>query len=237
MQPMFRSFVAATISVGAVALVATMVPAAASPNLVVNGSFEADSFNTGGQGIRLGLIGNDVTGWYIPNGDGTYPWGLQNSNIYNAGPADTGNQWLVLGEWGPMDQFTIQQTVAGLTPGATYTMTWAAASEQGCCSNGQLSFLSGSSTGPDSFTAPSSGSYWTQWGHYSYSFVANASSVTFQFQDILPTTNGYDLGLDSVTMTGSTVPEPATWALMLLGFAGLAFAGYRKAKGAAAFAA
>ena len=91
------------------------------------------------------------------------------------------------------------------------------------------SFLSGSSTGPDSFTAPSSGSYWTQWGHYSYTFVANASSVTFQFQDILPTTNGYDLGLDSVTLTGS-VPEPATWALMLIGFGGLGFAGYRASR-------
>jgi PEP-CTERM motif-containing protein len=26
------------------------------------------------------------------------------------------------------------------------------------------------------------------------------------------------------------VPEPSTWAMMLLGFAGLGFAGYRKAK-------
>ena len=33
------------------------------------------------------------------------------------------------------------------------------------------------------------------------------------------------------------VPEASTWAMMLAGFAGLAFAGYRKAKGAAHFAA
>jgi len=26
------------------------------------------------------------------------------------------------------------------------------------------------------------------------------------------------------------VPEPSTWALMLLGFAGLGFAGYRRSK-------
>ena len=28
----------------------------------------------------------------------------------------------------------------------------------------------------------------------------------------------------------STVPEPSTWAMMLLGFAGLAFAGYRRSE-------
>jgi PEP-CTERM motif len=32
----------------------------------------------------------------------------------------------------------------------------------------------------------------------------------------------------------STVPEPSTWAMMLLGFAGLAYAGFRKTKGARA---
>ena len=30
------------------------------------------------------------------------------------------------------------------------------------------------------------------------------------------------------------VPEPSTWAMMLLGFAGLGFAGYRRAKAAVA---
>jgi hypothetical protein len=28
----------------------------------------------------------------------------------------------------------------------------------------------------------------------------------------------------------SVVPEPSTWAMMLMGFAGLGFAGYRRAR-------
>ncbi len=35
--------------------------------------------------------------------------------------------------------------------------------------------------------------------------------------------------LDSVTVSSSAVPEPSTWAMMLLGFAGLGYAGYRRA--------
>ncbi|MBW2282692.1 MAG: hypothetical protein JRG82_18295, partial [Deltaproteobacteria bacterium] len=67
-------------------------PAAAPGNLVVNGSFEADPFTGSGLGFLLALIGNDVTGWFIPNGDGTYPWGLQNVNAFGGGPAADGNQ-------------------------------------------------------------------------------------------------------------------------------------------------
>ena len=32
------------------------------------------------------------------------------------------------------------------------------------------------------------------------------------------------------SLSGSVVPEPSTWAMMLLGFAGLGFAGYRHAR-------
>ena len=35
-------------------------------------------------------------------------------------------------------------------------------------------------------------------------------------------------------LVGSAVPEPSTWAMMLLGFAGLGYAGYRKTKNVAA---
>ena len=32
------------------------------------------------------------------------------------------------------------------------------------------------------------------------------------------------------SLSGAVVPEPSTWAMMLLGFAGLGFAGYRHAR-------
>ena len=35
---------------------------------------------------------------------------------------------------------------------------------------------------------------------------------------------------DEFSVSATVVPEPSTWAMMLLGFAGLAFAGYRRAR-------
>jgi hypothetical protein len=35
---------------------------------------------------------------------------------------------------------------------------------------------------------------------------------------------------NAISISGTVVPEPSTWAMMLLGFAGLGFAGYRHAK-------
>ena len=203
---------------------AILVAAPASAALVANGSFEDSSFNGPG-GYVLGLSGNAVPGWYIPASDGVYPWGLTNSNSFGAGPADTGNQWLVLGEAGSNASYSIQQTVTGLTSGQAYTLSWAAASELGCCSPGLLTLLAGSASGPYSFNAPNSGSYWTAWGHYSYTFVANDPTLTFQFSNNNPNSQGYDLGLDSVSLApvGGAVPEPATWAMMLMGFGMVGF--------------
>ena len=39
---------------------------------------------------------------------------------------------------------------------------------------------------------------------------------------------------DSLTVKIGTIPEPSTWAMMLLGFVGLGFAGYRRARAAPA---
>ncbi|OGT19780.1 MAG: hypothetical protein A2V90_04400 [Gammaproteobacteria bacterium RBG_16_57_12] len=192
---------------------------AAHANLMVNGSFEIDNF---GPSHKLGLVGNDVTGWFIPSLDGVYPWGLQNVNIFGGGPAADGNQWLVLGEVSTGVEYTIQQTLNGLVPGSIYNLSFALASESGCCSTAEVSFLSGSSTAPQSFVAPSSGQWWTQWGAYSMNFLADVSSVTLQFKNI-NLGPGIDLGLDNVIVEGASIPEPATLALMGLGLAGIGF--------------
>jgi hypothetical protein len=39
-----------------------------------------------------------------------------------------------------------------------------------------------------------------------------------------------------LTINITSVPEPSTWAMMLLGFAGLGFAGYRTSRGAVSVA-
>jgi len=58
-----------------------------------------------------------------------------------------------------------------------------------------------------------------------------------QFQDVA--TSAGPLSFDSSgdvqfsSSGASAVPEPSTWAMMLIGFAGLGFAGYRRAKNAA----
>jgi len=61
--------------------------------------------------------------------------------------------------------------------------------------------------------------------------------------DITLQTGGYptlveDLSLNYAAVLPPTIPEPSTWAMMLLGFAGLGFAGYRRVKsGRTAFSA
>jgi hypothetical protein len=44
----------------------------------------------------------------------------------------------------------------------------------------------------------------------------------------------FNLGEGTLTVTAAPVPEPSTWAMMLLGFAGLGFAGYRTRRAASA---
>ena len=202
-------------------------------NLIVNGSFEADPFTGNGQ-YQLGLVGNAVTGWYIPSGDGIYPWGLQNGAFGASTPF--GNQWVVLGRYGTPNQFTIQQTLNGLVVNSTYQLSFAIASELGNAGSiAGVSFLSGSSTASQNFTAPASGAYWTNWATHSMNFVATNSSVTIQFQNINPNfSNGYDLGLDNVSVVGAShpVPEPSSLALLGLGGIGLAVGAYRRQRAA-----
>jgi hypothetical protein len=66
---------------------------------------------------------------------------------------------------------------------------------------------------------------WTQ-----YSFIETASSNSTSLVFGLEQVSGYS-GLDDINVTA--VPEPSTWAMMLLGFAVVGFAAYRRKSRAA----
>jgi hypothetical protein len=70
-----------------------------------------------------------------------------------------------------------------------------------------------------------------------YEYNAYSVGTTYYLSTNNPAGN-YNPGETFVSGSISAVPEPATWAMMLLGFAGLGFAGYRRTlKGTATVAA
>ena len=71
--------------------------------------------------------------------------------------------------------------------------------------------------------------------------IGNGTVVDFWSNGV--TTDGPDYGVavarphlaldyvgGGVTAVATAIPEPATWAMMLVGFAGIGFAGYRRAR-------
>ena len=65
------------------------------------------------------------------------------------------------------------------------------------------------------------------WQEFTFSYISrpDGTSNTIIFSEI---GGGAYAGLDDVTVVA--VPEPSTWALALLGFAGLGMAGVRRAR-------
>ncbi len=72
------------------------------------------------------------------------------------------------------------------------------------------------------YTAPSTG-ITTGYGQFQYPFTYEAG-----LENIDPNATGYVLGIELAPV--SAVPEPSTWALMLLGFGGIGYAAFRKAR-------
>jgi hypothetical protein len=77
---------------------------------------------------------------------------------------------------------------------------------------------------------------WTDFAASS-GFVAGLNTLTFTVENIgLSGGNPTGLNVDFLTSNVSAVPEPATWLMMILGFAGIGFLGYRRRNKAAAAA-
>jgi hypothetical protein len=200
--------------------------APANASLLVNGGFE------GGPPLNFGSYGRGIVpaGW---NSTGVVEIPDIISNAYvaaNSGAgggfatylyAQEGTQFLDMN--GASTNGALYQDVSGLTPGASVTLTfWTGRWAQN--STGNLyatlldpvanALLGGEHVFFDHQPSLSSG-IWTQ---YSVTGTVGASgTVRVLFAGDSPATDRASLALDNVALTGS-VPEPASWAMMIGGF-------------------
>ena len=214
-------------------------PARATQSYVVNGSFETTTNGTG----QLGYNTN-ATGWTnVVNG------GVDGYNfLFAPGTADTTGATGVDGNvklWGPGDGSAnglpasspdggnyvaadgayeigaIQQQLAGLTVGASYTLSfyWAGAQQSGFTgpnTEGWQVSLTGDAT-QDTAIANNTTEGFTGWMLQTFTFIAQSATPTLSFLAV-GTPNGeppFSL-LDGVSFT-QTAPEPSTNVLIGLG--------------------
>lgn len=202
---------------------------------IANGGFEANAASVPVGGVLFGPI----PGW---NNSGY----LTSAGYYSATPPE-GRIFALVGNGIDTGGYHMNQTITGLTSGSTYKVNFSLGSEDfvipGVVEQVNVWMSSGSASASQLYSAPISsnatpygpGPLWDHWGAFSYSFVANASNATLNFEQTAATTGAGDTGLDKVSISGA-IPEPGAWAMMLVGFGGLG-AVMRRRRSQAAFAA
>ena len=131
----------------------------------------------------------------------------------------------------------IQQTINGLVAGHTYSVSfdWAAAQQFGfngpTASGWMVSFGSAPSQSTGNLAIGNHG--FSGWQQSTFNFIADGTSDTLSF--LSTGVGGAPLPpfalLDGVSIKG--VPEPSTWAMMILGFSLLGYASFRRRRTAA----
>ena len=217
-----RSVFAVTVAVVALTTLVA-IPARAS-TIVDNGSFETGNLSGWTQtwsgitpGIGITVIttgGTNSTGYNdnVPNYDGTHAAffvdDLATENLFQA---------------------------VSLTGGVKYTLSFALfATESGAANPFGFSLTNSvgsviSDTNTNTNVMPVG-----QWIPFSYAFTApSTGGYTLDFDFVSGPTPAKDVLLDAVNISG--VPEPSTWAMMILGFLGVGFMAYRRKQNGPAF--
>lgn len=226
---------------GALGLALAAIPAsnASAAPVIVNGSFS----NVGTATTSFGITASNLPGWTTTS---TYSFlvfpgqattGFPSLTLYSfpATSPDGGNFVLQDGNYGAG---TLSQTLTGLTVGASYAVSFYQASGQqtgftGATTEDWLVSLtpSGGGTGSSQrstvMNTPSQSS--TPWTLQTLNFVATAASEVLGFM-AEGTPNGAPpfVGLDGVSISGTTVAVSEPGTVALLGLAGLALVAVRK---------
>lgn len=213
---------------------AVFIPFPAAANLIANGGFEQGTFSGGiflAQQIQPG--DSTLPNWTVSNGPVTwYTSGWNNNSPQVPLNPRTGSFGVNLSD-GTSNTVTLSETI-NLLPFQEYQLSfWV----------GNYSFNNGPAGLNVNITDGTSNTLLLSealapvtnehtWTRFAFNFIADGTSNTINFSEI----NGPSyIGLDDVSVTA--VPEPATWAMMLLGFASVGFLAYRRRNQGAALTA
>jgi hypothetical protein len=163
------------------------------------------------------------TNWTVTSGSVDV---IGDGGSYQYLPLGNGNYVDLDGTTGAPGQITTKMIFAA----GTYTVSFQLAGSTGAgddhtSKTTQIAFSVGGVT--QSLELPYTASLQT----YSYIFTTTAPGQ-LSFTDLAGGNDNVGNLLDNVSVTA--VPEPSTWAMMILGFLGLGFLGYRKSKGSGA---
>jgi choice-of-anchor C domain-containing protein len=211
----------ALLSIGAVLAIASAASPAAAAPLITNGSFEIGTDpgatftpllagSTAITGWTVGGFGVDYIGGYWQASDGVRSVDLSNLN-----------------------QGSVSQTFHTI-PGSVYTVTFDLSGnpDAGATLKTAIVSIGGSLTQIETYlVGPSNSHSQMNWETRQYQFTAfdNLSTLVFASND----RNPFGPALDNISAirgdgTGSDVPEPANWALMLIGFTMIGVAARRR---------
>ena len=200
-----------------------VLPAAAQAAPFMNGGFESASVDPGSGFVTLGSNSTAITGWVVTGSGIDYIGGYWQ-------PAE-GNRSIDLNGNGSGG---IQQTFTTVT-GRLYTVTFSLAGNPDGGPTSKVMSTVANGNGSESFTFDTTGRSRTNmgWTEYTYDFIAGGPTTTLTFTSSIG--GAYGAALDLVSVNGS-VPEPATWALMILGMGAVGGAMRRRTKAAVRFA-
>jgi choice-of-anchor C domain-containing protein len=207
----------------AIVFLAAASPASAGVNILTNGSFELGTY-PGGVFASLGAGATNITGWSIGGGGvdwiGSY-WqpadGARSLDLNRLSAGSVSQTFsTVVGQ-----RYQVSFSISGNPDGGPALKTIQVDVNDNVHA---FSYTTGANSRPNML-----------WEPVSFTFFADSPFETLTF---LSTTTGFSgnagfpgafgPALDNVAV--SAVPELSTWAMMLLGFAGVGFIAYRRSK-------